>query len=327
MKTQTVSIVGLERISGSIGLALQKGDLGLTIIGHDRNRSTTSEAKNLGIVTKSTNSLATAASVADILIINVPLSELEQTLEVAGAEVREHTLVIDMSNMKGVGQKWADQYFKEGHYVGAKPVLAADRLTDGRFGIEASRADLFQKSVFCLMPSVKADPKAVETAVNLGRILGATPFFLDAFEYDSLMQGLEVVPGLVAAAILRAVTKSSGWRDMLRFAGMGFAQSTACLDNPDLAMLSLNDKAASLRWLDAVLGELQEVRRWINESDEERFSFIVEELAIEREEWLHERRENNWIEDDQSIASNMSIARQLIGFGFGKDEPQSKKGS
>jgi hypothetical protein len=114
---------------------------------------------------------------------------------------------------------------------------------------------------------------------------------------------------------------------MLRFAGMGFAQSTASLDNPDLAMLSLNDKAASLRWLDAVLGELQEVRRWINESDEERFSFIVEELAIEREEWLHERRENNWIEDDQSIASNMSIARQLIGFGFGKDEPQSKKGS
>jgi len=327
MKTQTVSIVGLERVNGSIGLALQKGDLGLTIIGHDRNRSTTSEAKKLGIVNKSTNSLATAASVADILIINVPLSELEQTLEVAGAEVREHTLVVDLSNMKGMGQKWADQYITEGHYVGAKLVLAADNLTDGRFGIEASQADLFQKSIFCIMPSVKADPKAVETAVNLGRILGATPFFLDSFEYDSLMQGLEVVPGLVAAAMLRAVTKSSGWRDMLRFAGLGFAQSTASLDNPDLAMLALNDKAASLRWLDAVLGELQEVRRWISESDEERFAFIVEELTIEREEWLHERRENNWIEDDSVNANKMGIARQLIGFGFSKDDAQSKKGT
>jgi prephenate dehydrogenase len=169
-------------------------------------------------VNRITGSLASAASEADILIINVPLSDLEMTLEVAGAEVREHTLLVDLSNMKAVGQKWADQYMVQGHYVGAKPVLAADTLTDGRIGITAARADLFKKSVFCIMPSVKADPKAVETAVNLGRILGATPFFLDAFEYDSLMQGLEAVPGLVSAAMLRAVTKSSGWRDMLRFA-------------------------------------------------------------------------------------------------------------
>ncbi|HUS94489.1 MAG TPA: prephenate dehydrogenase/arogenate dehydrogenase family protein [Patescibacteria group bacterium] len=327
MKTQIVTLVGLERITGSIGLALQSGDLGLTIVGHDRDRSLAAEAKKLGIVSQVTNNLATAASGADILIVNVSLSDLEQTLEIAGAEVREHTLVVDLSNMKGVGQKWADKYMVEGHYVGAKPVLAADTLTDGRMGIEASRADLFKNSVFCIMPSVKADPKAVETAVNLGRILGATPFFLDAYEYDSLTQGIEVVPGLVAAAMLRAMTKSTGWRDMLRFAGLGFAQSTASLDNPDLARLALNDKKASLRWLDAVLGELQEVRRWINESDEERFTFIVEELTIEREQWLHERRENNWIEDDSSNVSTAGIARQLMGFGFGRGDEQSKKGS
>jgi prephenate dehydrogenase len=327
MKTQTVSIVGLERITGSIGLALQEGDLGLTVVGHDNSRSTISGARNLGIVNRTTGSLAKAASAADILIVNVPIADLERTLEVAGAEAREHTLIVDLSNMKGMGQKWADQYVEQGHYVGAKPVLAADALTDGRFGIEASRADLFQNSVFCIMPSVKADPKAVDTAVNLGRILGAAPFFIDAFEYDSLMQGLEVVPGLVAAAILRAVTKSKGWRDMLRFAGLGFAQTTASLENPDLARLSLNDKVASLRWIDAVLGELQEVRRWINDSDEERFSFIMEELMIEREQWLHERRENNWIEDDSADTSGIGIAGQLMGFGFGKDSRKSKKGS
>ena len=327
MKTQTVSIVGLERINGTIGLALQKSDLGLTIIGHDRNRSTTSEAKKLGIVNKITGSLSTATSAADIVIINVPLTELEKTLEVAGAEAREHTLIVDLSNMKSAGQKWADQYMVQGHYVGAKPVFAADTLSDGRIGIEASQADLFKRSVFCIMPSPKADPKAVETAVNLGRILGATPFFLDAFEYDSLMQGLETVPGLVSAAILRAVTKSSGWRDMLRFAGLGFAQSTASLDNPDLARLTLNDKAASIRWIDAVLGELQEVRRWIAESDEERFTFILEELTIEREQWLHDRRENNWIDDDSPSVSGFGLANQLIGFGFNKDDGQSKKGS
>jgi hypothetical protein len=108
---------------------------------------------------------------------------------------------------------------------------------------------------------------------------------------------------------------------------LGFAQATASLDNPDLARLSLNDKVASLRWIDAVLGELQEVRRWIAESDEERFSFILEELTIEREQWLHERRENNWVDDDSPSVSGIGLTRQLLGFGFGKDDGKSKKGS
>ena len=138
MKTQTVSLVGIERVSGSIGLALQEKDLGLTIIGHDRDRRRTSESKKMGLVNKATNSLAKAAAEADILIINVPLTDLEETLEIIGAEVREHTLVVDLSNMKGAGQEWADKYLVEGHYVGAKPVLAADTLTDGRQGIEAA---------------------------------------------------------------------------------------------------------------------------------------------------------------------------------------------
>lgn len=319
MKTETVALIGLERISGSIGLALRGTDLGLTLVGFDRDREAVQSAQQMGIIDKSESSLRTIAGTADIIIMNIPLSEREKVFQTIGPEVQEHTLIVDLSNLKGEGLKAAEKHLATGHYVGVGPVLAADTLTDGRFGIDAARADLFQKSVFCIMPAAKADPQAVETAVNLGRILGAAPFFLDAWEYDSLMQGVDTAPGLLAAAMFRAIADSTGWRDMLRFADLRFAQSTAAIVNPDLARMALADKASSLRWLDAVLAQLQEVRRWVDEADEERLTLILEELDLERDRWLIERRRNDWDEFDSPDLSGMSLRSQLFGF-----RPKSK---
>jgi prephenate dehydrogenase len=195
-------------------------------------------------------------------------------------------------------------------------VLAAEALAETRSDIDAARPDLFRDSVLCIMASGTLDQDAVQTTVNLGRILGATPFFLDAQEYDSLMQGVETLPALVSAAMFGSITKATGWRDMLRFAGSTFAESTVGLDNPDLADLAYHDKVATLRWLDAILFELQELRRWLMEEDQERLALILEEMAIERERWLEERRQNNWVEvDTVEEMSTFSIASQLLGFG------------
>lgn len=328
MITQTISIIGLNKVSASIALSLQRSDMELTIIGHDRDHSIAVEAKSKGLVNKTTRRLVSAASQADILIIDVPVDELEETIEVSVTEVQDHCLVVDLSNLKSRGLEFAQKYMVQGHYVGAKPILAADHLSDGRHDISAAAPDLFHRSVFCLMPSAKADPKAVETAVNLGRILGAQPFFIDAMEYDNLMQGSETIPGLVSAAIFQAISKSTGWRDMLRFSGLGFAQSTASINNPDLVNLTLHDRSATLRWLDAVFEELTRVRQWVADADEERFSFLIEELSIQRDEWLHERRENQWTEIDSTDMDKVGIVKQLFGFGFGKaNDPSSRNKS
>jgi prephenate dehydrogenase len=315
MQTETVSIIGLDRITASIGLGLQINDLGLTIIGSDQDASAKEGAKHLGAVTKLVGNPVSAAAAADILILNVSLAEQEQMIEAVANEVREHVLIIDLARLKSPGLKWADKYIQQGHYVGASPVLAAKSLLDGRFGVEAARDDLFKQSIFCIMPSAKADPKAVETAVNLGRILGATPFFLDPMEYDSLVQGVETTPGLLAAAMYRAVTKSTGWRDMLRFAGLEFYLSTASLESQDLIELAFHDKSASLRWLDSLIAELEEIRRLVVEGDSERAELIIGDLLEDRQRWLFERQNNDWTEDEGPDLGGMSFTRQLFGFG------------
>jgi prephenate dehydrogenase len=320
MKTETVSIIGLNRITGSIALALEATDLGLTVLGYDYDRSVVTEAKKMEIIDKGVGKVFNAAAAADILLLNVSLERQEETIRAIQDEVREHTLIIDLSGLKSQGVIWADEYLKLGHYVGASPILAAPRLSDGREGIEASRPDLFKHSVFCIMPSANADPKAVETAVNLGRLLGSQPFFLDPLEFDSFSQGLETTPGLLAMALFRAITQSTGWRDMLRFAGFDFTRATAALTNEDLATLAFYDQASTLRWLDAVLEELRQVRHLLANGDQERMELILEQLSVDRERWLMEREKNDWLEDKTDQVSGLSLTGQMFGFGRPKTD-------
>ncbi|MFZ0548549.1 MAG: prephenate dehydrogenase [Candidatus Promineifilaceae bacterium] len=327
MKAQTVTILGLDRIGASIGLALKASSFELNIIGYDDDRDNANQAKELGAVDKVIRNLFNAATSADIVVLTMPFRELENTLKLIGDDLPPQTLVIDLGSLKTPALSWADEYVKRGHYVGASLVLAASMLTDSRLTTDAADAKLFEDSIFCVMPSPSAEPKAVETAVNFGRLLGATPFFLDPREYDSLMQGVETGPGLLSAAMFRAVQQSTGWRDILRFAGLPFALATTGLENEDLAYLALQDKDATLRWLDGVLEQLGEVRRWVAEGELERLELILDELSIERARWLHDRAKNDWTEDvDKPDLSEMGgIGGQFFGiFGRrGKDKSES----
>lgn len=320
MKTETITVVGLGRTGASVGLALQQAGLGVTVVGYDEERSALKAAQEAGVIDKAQANLGRAAAVADILILAVPAQMVEKVLQIVGDQVREHVLVLDFSGLKGPSQALAQKYLRQGHFVGAAPILAAEALTEGVQGATAARADLFHNSVFCLMPSPKADPQAVETAVNVGTILGAQPFFLDPAEYDSLVQGVQTVPGLLAAAIFRAVTQANGWRDMLRFAGAAFTQATAALaGGEEVAHLALHDQAATLRWLDALLAQVQEIRERVAEGDEERLSALLQQLELEREKWLHERAENDWEEIPAPQVAPFSIREQMLGRWGGQE--------
>lgn len=314
MKAQTITIIGLDRFGASIGLALKQSSLQLTIVGNDSDGNRTRAAEVAGAIDSSKRNLGSAAAAADILVLAVPFVELEETLRIVGDVVQEHTLVIDLSGLKGPGVAWAKQFMKQGHYVGASLVLSAASLSDGRSDTDLASATLFQNSVMCVMPSVDAEEAAVETAVNFGRLLGASPYFVDIAEYDNLVQGTETLPGLIAAATFGAVHKAGGWRDMLRFAGLPFALTTLPLENGDnTARLALNNKEATLRWLNALIEEMQQVRQWVYEGEEELLAARLESLMLERDRWLRERIKNDWLEAKEPDLGPTGFTGHLFG--------------
>ncbi len=320
MKARTITIIGLGRTGSSVGLALKASHLDVTIVGHDKDGDAAKAAQDAGAIDSRQWRLVRAAAAGDIIVLAIPSSEVEATLQAIGQDVREHTLILNLSSLQGPAQRWADLYLKDGHYVGAAPVLAAGALVDATQGVAGARSDLFRDSIMCFMPSPTADPQAVETAVNLGTVLGAKPFFLDADEYDNLVLGVETVPGLLAAALFAAVTEATAWRDMLRFANLPFAQVTLPLrEEQGLVLRALNDQAATLRWLDVVLEALQDVRERVANGDSERLVAFMQQLNLEREKWLRERRQNDWDETPQPDHKPLGLMEQILGRRSGTD--------
>lgn len=315
MKTQTITIIGLDRIGTSIGLALKKSSLAVTLVGHDTDAAKGKLAKDVvQAVDQAEWNLVSAARRADILVITSPVADLASILQIIGTELQEHTLVLDFSGLKRLGLSLAAQHVRQGHYVGAVPILAADYLADGRSDPTAATPDLFRNSAFCLMPAPNAEPQAVETAVNFGLLLGALPYFIDPAEYDSLIQGSDTLPGLVSLAMFNTLQKATGWRDMLRFAGQPFTLMTLPLANErDIPLHALNNPQATLRWLDALLDELKTVRRLVAEENEELLSAYAEQLATEREKWLQARQKNDWDERRSPPIRPRTMSEHLFG--------------
>ncbi len=314
MKTEVITIVGLNREGTSIGLALKKAFPNLTFVGHDADRELGNEAKSLGAMDKTNWSLISACSQADILILNLPIDSLKESLQRIGGDLQPHALVLDMGLLKSDGLKWAEQFVTQGHYVGVRPILARPFMSDGRSSLESASADMYRDSVFCLMPSAKADPQAVETAVNVGVALGGSPYFLDAAEYDNLAQSVELMPRLMAVAMFSAINKSKGWRDILRFAGLPFSLATHALEkDQEIAHLTRNDKEATMRWLGSLITELQEMQRWLYHEDSESVSAVLESISIERERWLLDREKNQWVESKTPRVEMPTVSQTLFG--------------
>lgn len=323
MKTQTITIIGLDRVGASIGLALKNSSLQATVIGYDSDATKGTLAKEtVQAIDQAEWNLVNAARKADILVINVPVADLESILQVIGGDLQSHTLVLDFSRLKRKGLDWAEQHLRQGHYVGAVPVLAEPYLTDGRSSAIAATPDLFKNSAFCMMPSPKADPQAVETAVNFGLLLGALPYFVDPDEYDSLVQGSEALPGLVAMAMFNTAFSATGWRDMLRFAGLPFALMTLPLENErDISIHALQNREVTLRWLDAMLESMRMVRELVYQENDEMLAALAEQLATEREKWFNARQKNDWDERKSPPIRPRTLSQHLLG-GFARQEEE-----
>jgi prephenate dehydrogenase len=315
MQTNTITIVGLGRTGTSIALALKEGSADFSLIGHDSDSGVLREKPVVEAFDHLEADLIKACAPADIIVLAMPAVALEVTLSLIGDRLQSHALVIDLTALKEPGIRFADQHLHEGHYIGARPVFAAATFESLKADLYEARADLFRNSVFCVMPSAETDPQAVDTAVKFGQLLGAKPYFVDPLEYDQLSLGTETMPAIGAAALLQVITKSTGWRDILRFADLPFAIGTLPLDtdSEDLAYHLLNDRQASLYWLDGLAVKLTELRRVLAQGEQELLAAYLAELNLARDKWLQARSDNEWDEAQMEDLNLPSVSEHFLG--------------
>ena len=292
-----ITLIGLGRRGGSIGLALKSKSREMQIVGHDREPAIAKAAQSRGAIDRVEWNLPRACERADLVIVAAPLTGVRETFSAVNDSLRPDCVVATLAPLLAPPLAWAAELLPSHvHFVAGNFAANPDMLSDRATGIQAARADLFEKGLWAIAPAPACAPAAVKLVTDLATLLGASPLYIDPAEHDGLSASVEVVPALTAIALVRAATQTPGWRERRKMTDRDFAALTAPADADPAgrrATLDLNRENV-LRALDATLAELNALRAALADDKSEELDRLIQEALEARGKWLVERTTGDW---------------------------------
>ncbi len=253
-----VAIIGLGLIGGSIGLALRNSKAAQEVIGYDLGKGVGLRARQTGAIDNFCDSLPDAVHGADLVIIATPVGAVQALLQNIASHVIPGTVITDVASTKAQVIDWAEGtlpssvYFIGGHPMAGKEVS----------GVEAADADLFRHRIYCLTPTEKTHPSAVQKLCTLIEILGARVRFLDAQVHDIQVAAVSHLPFLASVALMNTVTEDENWESTSLLASSGFQGATRlAAGSPEMYRdICLTNSSAIVHWLDEYIAHLSGLR-------------------------------------------------------------------
>jgi prephenate dehydrogenase len=326
MTRPTITIVGLGLIGTSIGLALrQEKQDEFDIIGHDKDYGRARQVRKRGAVNKLDWNLVGACEKADMVIIATPLEGVRETLELTAEHLKEGCVVVDTANLKGPVIQWAEAHLSEAvSFVGTDPIISSDGQ-----GVEAATPDLFRNALWCVSPAPSAAPEAVKLVADMIHLLGAQPYFLDPVEHDGLIAGVEHLPFVLSAALLRMTFGASTWKELRKVTG-GLYESTTLLPSTDAGYyrdLLFHNRDNVIRWLDLYVDELRSFRELVASRDAEALAETFDKAVDARILWLDQRKKGypDQEKEETELATMSGFLGGLLGLGAWRRPSRKKK--
>lgn len=342
MATLSVGIIGLNRVSASIGLALHRymakgGRYKFEIVGHDPNSDNEKKALKMGATDRNERRLFQAAAGRDIVVLALSYDEVQDAYRGLAQDLRDGVVVLDLSPLKRPSLDWADTHLgDEHHMVGITPILNPRHLFDSTMDVEQAEEDLFDDSAILLTPSVSCIKEAVDLAFNFCQLLGSKPRFLDPLEHDMLLAQTEQLPALLGTLLFHNLHQRDNWDDLQWLTNPVFGALTRPLfdRHPDgLRDEWLANREVLLRTLDSYMATLAEFRALLQDNDDKSVEAFVVEAARQYEVWINRRFRADWDAGTKPPdVKGGTMMQSLLGdrlskrlFGGDKDEDDEQK--
>ncbi len=321
-----VLFIGLGQIGTSIAMNFARSESDMVLAGFDPVKEYTRRAKELGIFDTLVSNPKKASKSADIVILDLPPSAVHDQLEMLGKQLKPEGIVIDTSPARSLAIQWAQEFLPvDRHYLGITPIIGADVLFGEREDKHQPRIDLFQNGLMAIVVPGGGSKEVIDTGLDLARLLGATPFFIDPDEHDGITTSVEWLPRLISAAILQATSKAGNWRDIQGMAGTTFASITALCNEPPVEdpedLSSLNREILRGKLLHFI-GELQNLHHALADESGKSLNEYIASAHDTRAQWLTSRQHGVQTERStlfERIPKRRSMIDKLLGIHLPDD--------
>jgi prephenate dehydrogenase len=218
----TVAIIGVGLIGGSIGLAMRKRKRADRIVGIGRHRKSLERAETHGCVDEITTSITEGVKQAELVIVCTPVGSIAQHVVDAATAAPSDCLFTDAGSTKSHivadVEKTLGRHSEKIRFVGSHPLAGSEKN-----GPEAATGDLFEGRVVVLTPTESTEQAAAAAIEQFWQAIGARVMRMTPDEHDAILARTSHLPHLVASA-LAATTPNNG--HSLPLTGSGWADTT-----------------------------------------------------------------------------------------------------
>lgn len=271
-RVDTVAILGLGLIGGSLARALRASGFASTIIGYGHREPSLRKGLELGVIDDFTLDLDQVIERADILVLCTPtlvaadvLAQiLPKLVGRAGAPV-----VTDAASVKGsllAAAKQACGGEMPPRFVLGHPIAGSERS-----GVEASRADLYVNHRVILTPVPENDADAVELVRAMWASTGADVVTMDVAQHDAVLAATSHLPHVLAYALVDALAQSDSSEEIFHCAAGGFRDFTRIASSDPVMWrdIAIANKSALLDAIDLFSEHLSQLRAAVASEDAE----------------------------------------------------------
>jgi len=276
MNIETLTIVGVGLIGGSIGLAAKRRGLAGQVRGVGWRQQTLDQARARGAIDEASLDLATAAPGSDIIVFCTPVDGIVGQVLAAAPLCTPGTLMTDAGSTKAVIVRGVEGHLPDGvAFVGGHPLAGSEKR-----GPLHAEPDLFQGRVTVVTRTASTPPEALARAVAFWQALGSRVRLMDPDEHDQALALTSHLPHVVASALAQALPP-----ELYEFTGTGFRDTTrVAAGDPALwTGIFRHNRAAVLDALDRFGARLDRFRQALRAGDPAALAALLAEAKKVRD--------------------------------------------
>jgi prephenate dehydrogenase len=218
---ETLAIIGVGLIGGSLALALKSKGAVVRVLGVGRSRANLDEALKLGII-DAVASIEEAAK-ADVVFVATPVAQMPAVFAALKPHLGPKTVITDGGSTKqdvvaaarnALGEKFSQ-------FVPAHPIAGTEKT-----GAAAAFATLYEKRKVVVCREAETNAAALEIVESMWRATGAEIHAMTAENHDDIFAAVSHLPHLLAFALVDMLAGLPPADDYFKFAASGFRDFT-----------------------------------------------------------------------------------------------------
>ncbi len=186
LNINSITIIGVGLIGGSVGLGLKKKCSKIKIVGVGRNISRLKIAKQKGCIDLYTTDLKEGVKDADIVIVSTPVKIIPEFIKQILPYVKPNCVITDVGSVKYEifkSIKKEIKKYKNINFIGSHPIAGSEKK-----GVEFAEEDLFENSVCVVCYDKEISSKeGLEKIKSLWKLLNSKVILLEPKKHDKIL--------------------------------------------------------------------------------------------------------------------------------------------